>query len=88
MRVFGAHRRDSAFSGFSLFTANETTGEGASSAAVLHCVWLVPLYASYPQDNSCTLLKKKCRRDAIIRLYRKEVIKHDRTCGIKRLKAP
>lgn len=58
MRVFGAHWRDSAFSGFSLFTANETTGEGASSAAVLRCVWLVPLYASYPRQQLHFIKKK------------------------------
>lgn len=56
VRVFGAYWRDSAFSGFSLFTANETTGEVASSAVVLHCVWLVPLYASYPAAKTTAAL--------------------------------
>lgn len=56
VRVFSAHCRDSAFSGFSLFTANETTGEDASSAAVPHCVLLVPLYASYPAAKTTAAL--------------------------------
>lgn len=61
VRVFGAHWRDSAFSGFRLFTANEATGEGVSSAAVLRYVRLVPLYASYPAAKTTAALyfKKK-----------------------------